>query len=502
MTRMVPSLDELAAAKAAGHRFAVVAASVVADGETPLSCFARLDADPGGAFLFESVEGGERTGRWSFFGSGLQPALRVDEGGASRFRDGVRLRGERALLGELRAALFEARAFVPEGLPPFTGGLVGHIAFDALSRFEPVPLAAPRADAGAEVELMMADAPYAYDHATHTLHALARIPLDGRLEDRRAEATAALEQRLSRMTEPVRLRPFGLPTDPTEGLETECNHDAESFQAAVRTAKEAILDGEIFQVVLSARFTVRQPVEPLALYRALRALNPSPYMFLLRPTEGPALVGASPEVLVSVEKGEVLVRPIAGTRRRGRTTKEDLELERELLADAKERAEHTMLLDLGRNDVGRVARPGTVRVEAPMHIERYAHVMHIVSDVHGTLAAGKDAVDALRAGFPAGTVCGAPKLRAAEIIAQLEPERRGTYAGAVGYFDPAGGMDTCIAIRTAVVHPDRVEVQAGAGIVHDSDPALEWKEVCNKARSPLSAIGVALSGRTRVGEAP
>lgn len=497
MTRFRPNLEELRAARASGHRAAVVGASVVMDGETPLSCFARLDGDPGGAFLFESVEGGERTGRWSFFGSGLASGLVLDDQGLARFGPDGRAPLDGSPLDAVREALAEATAYVGPELPPFGGGLLGHVAFDALARFEPVPIA-PGAASAPELQLMAADAPFAYDHADHAVHALTRVPLDDDLETGLARARAELEARLARLAEPIRLAPFNLDGASAEELEVEASRSQEDFERSVREAKQAILDGEIFQVVLSTRFTVRRSVAPLSLYRALRALNPSPYMFLLRPPDGPALVGASPEVLVRVDRGDVLVRPIAGTRRRGRTLAEDLALERELLADAKERAEHMMLLDLGRNDVGRVAAPGTVRVEAPLHIERYAHVMHMVSDVHGRLHDEADALDAFRAGFPAGTVCGAPKLRAAELIATLETDRRGPYAGAVGYFDPTGQMDTCIAIRTAVVHADRVEVQAGAGIVHDSEPELEWKECRNKARSPLTAVALAASGRCDV----
>ena len=493
MTAFVPSMDELIAASDR-HRRAVVSASVVADGDTPLSLFARLDADRGGAFLLESVEGGARTGRWSFFGSGLEEGIRAGETGLLRYGPAgahpLGASGSADPLPALRAFLAEREVYTSPELPPFSGGLVGFVAFDALARFERVPLAPPRAEPTPELELLWAEELYAYDHATHRLHALARIDLAD-LDREIARVRPALEARLARLAEPVHLSPFSpIAADPA-GLTVTESRERADYEAAVRRAKQAILEGEIFQVVISTRFSVQAAVAPLSLYRALRASNPSPYMFLLKPPEGPTLVGASPEVLVRVQGGEVLVRPIAGTRRRGRTTAEDVALEQELGADEKERAEHTMLLDLGRNDVGRVARLGSVRVSAPMHVERYAHVMHLVSDVHGELAPDKDAFDAFRAGFPAGTVSGAPKIRAIELLAELEPDRRGVYAGAVGYFDCSGGMDTCIAIRTAVVHPDRVEVQAGAGIVHDSDPAREYEECRSKARSPLAAVALA-----------
>jgi anthranilate synthase component 1 len=496
VTAFAPSLDELRAARARYGR-AVLGASVIADGDTPLSLFARLEADAGGAFLFESVEGGERTGRWSFFGSGLGAGLELRGGEVQGF-GGVRaaeIGGDP--LDPVRAELTRREAFVGRGLPPFTGGLVGFVGADALASFERVPLPPPAAGApDADAALLAVDDLYAYDHATHRLHALTRIDLRGDLDAELARARARLEARLARLAEPIRLAPFSSGGADPDAVPRRAHRSPADYARAVREAKTAIAAGEVFQVVVSQRWSVEARVRPLALYRALRALNPSPYMFLLTRPSGPALVGASPEVMVKVEAGDVLVRPIAGTRKRGATLAEDLALERELLADAKERAEHTMLLDLGRNDVGRVAASGTVRVEAPMHVERYAHVMHLVSDVHGQLDAGKDALDAFRAGFPAGTVVGAPKLRAAELLAALEPHRRGPYAGAVGYFDHAGGMDTCIAIRTLVVHPDRIDVQAGAGIVHDSDPRAEHEECVNKARSPFAAIALALSGET------
>lgn len=497
MTGFIPPREELERARAEDHKKAVVAASLITDGDTPLSLFARLSEDAGGRFLFESVEGGERTGRWSFFGSGLKPALRLDDGqmfhGPGSGTPGAT---GSDLLAALRAALARAEAWVAPSLPPFTGGLVGAFSFEALATFEPVP-SPPRGETEdwPDVDLLYADAPFAYDHATHRLHALGTIDLEAQdLDAEMARVRRVLEARLDRFSEPVRLRPFSPENADPDAVPRRAHRSRANFEDAVRTAKGAIQAGEVFQVVLSQRWSVDAAVEPFTLYRALRALNPSPYMFLLQRPDGRALVGASPEVLVRVDEGEVAVRPIAGTRRRGRTTAEDLALERELLADDKERAEHTMLLDLGRNDVGRVATPGSVRVEAPMHVERYAHVMHLVSDVFGDLAPDKDACDAFRAGFPAGTVVGAPKIRAAELVTELEPHRRGFYAGAVGYFDRAGSMDTCIAIRTLAVYPDRVEVQAGAGIVHDSDPTREHEECVNKARSPFAAVALALAG--------
>jgi anthranilate synthase component 1 len=353
--------------------------------------------------------------------------------------------------------------------------------------FEP----ASRAKSGSDLEgcFLLAETIVIVDHLRHRVSFVVLMPLAGDRDRSYDEAVERLRAMIDLLRAPL---PPITPIFPAASRvpESKCGVSDRVFLEAIRAAKEAIEAGEIFQVVLSRRLTVELSLSPFEIYRAFRALNPSPYMFLMELGDR-AVVGASPEVLVRVEHGEVLLRPIAGTRPRGRDPIHDAELESELLADQKELAEHRMLVDLGRNDVGRISETGSVRVERPLHIEHYSHVMHIVSDVHGKLRSGLDAFDAFRACFPAGTVSGAPKIRAMELIGRLEPEPRGLYSGAVGYFDFAGNMDTCIAIRTMVVRPDRVEIQAGAGIVYDSDPEKELEETNNKARGPLTALAIA-----------
>ena len=340
--------------------------------------------------------------------------------------------------------------------------------------------------------MLRADLVAAYDHLRHRVVLVHCVPLSGDLNALRDASVAQLTAAARALMTPAALPPIANPEDGGgPQLDVMANRSQADMVAAVARAKEAIVAGEVFQVVVSQRLTAKVAVEPLRVYRCLRALNPSPYMFLLE-FDDVAVVGASPEVLVRYEDGEVLVRPIAGTRPRGVDPVEDDALARDLLADPKELAEHRMLLDLGRNDVGRVAKPGTVQVDAPMHIERYSHVMHMVSDVRGEVAEGHDCFDVFRACFPAGTVSGAPKVRACELLAELEPDRRGLYAGAVGYFGFGGEMDTCIAIRTLVIEPDAVHAQAGAGIVMDSDPVSEHQECRHKAAAGLRAVAASL----------
>lgn len=512
--RVRPSLAELDA-YAGDARYVAVSTSIVADTLTPISAYARLRAGTeGGAFLLESVEGGELMGRWSFLGAGLREGVTLADGVAMVERDGAQQEQPcQDPLGLIRDMLAGRSVWSPVTLPRFHGGAVGWVGFDCVRYFEGVPLPAGAGTGVPEARLLMADLVAAYDHLRHRIVLVAHAPLapsaDTHPDDsaatseaRRAawtSAVARLTDAVRRLQRPLELAPLADPDDTTWALPPlESNRSQADMEAAVREAKEAVAAGEVFQVVVSQRVTARVSVPPLRLYRCLRALNPSPYMFLLQ-FDDVAVVGASPEVLVRVDQGEVLVRPIAGTRRRGGDAAEDQALAEELLADPKELAEHRMLLDLGRNDVGRVAIPGTVRVEAPLHIERYSHVMHLVSDVRGQVAPQHDCFDVFRACFPAGTVSGAPKVRACELLAKLEPDRRGLYAGAVGYFGVNGEMDTCIAIRTLVVHEDAVHAQAGAGIVFDSDPTREHEECLHKASAGLRAVAAALAdapGRT------
>lgn len=477
-------------AQAGPFTHVALSTALIVDGETPVSLFRRLN----GIFLLESVEGGELMGRYSFIGLRAAGSLQFDDG-QIELRRGAEVQrfAARDPLDVLRAELGRYRVWVPEGLPRFTGGAVGYLGFDCVACFEDLPLPARRADALPMACWQIAEELLVYDHVAHRLICIAHVPLTG---DRDAAYTAGVA-RLRAMVEAVMqpappARPWMPPVASVGDLDIREHRADQPFVAAVQRAQAAIVAGEVFQVVPSQRFSVEAAVDPVELYRSLRALNPSPYMFLLRFADF-AVVGASPEVLVRVEDGEVLVRPIAGTRRRGADAAEDRALAAELLADPKELAEHRMLVDLGRNDVGRVAEYGSVRVEDPLHIEQYAHVMHIVSDVRGTLRSDADAFDAFRACFPAGTVSGAPKIRACALLAELEAHRRGVYAGAVGYFDFAGNMDTCIAIRSLVVEADRVHAQAGAGIVYDSDPAKEDAECAHKARSPLTAVAMTLA---------
>lgn len=489
-----PDLQETLAYRGdASH--AALSVSLLADVETPISAFHKLRGGRPGSLLLESVEGGELMGRYSFMACGLQQRIELREGVLIHGGPQGEVRQEGGdLLAALRARLQDWRPWSPVALPRFHGGAVGYVGFDCVRAFDGVPLPDDPGLGLPEALLLLADEVYAYDHLAHRLIAVVHVPLDG---DRAAawhRGQARLQDAIARLSSAAAPPPWPLQRAPADlsGLEIRVNRDARDMQDAVRKAREAIVAGEVFQVVIGQRLTVPARVEAFALYRALRSLNPSPYMFFFD-FGSFCLVGASPEVLVRLEGDELLVRPIAGTRRRGRDEAEDTALEAELRADDKELAEHRMLVDLGRNDLGRVAAIGSVQVQRALHVERYSHVMHLVSDVRARLAAGQDAFDVLRACFPAGTVSGAPKIRALELIAALEPDRRGPYAGAVGYFAAGGDMDTAIAIRTLVVEPDAVHVQAGAGVVYDSVPEREHEECWHKAGACLQAVALTLS---------
>jgi len=497
--KCTPSLAEVLAYRGdASH--AAVSVSLLADVDTPISAFHKLGGGRGRSFLLESVEGGELMGRWSFMACDVREWLELRDGHGHFVRDGEQT--EVAFhdpLDAIRDRLAGVDVWSPAPLPRFCGGAVGYLGFDCIRYFERVPLPEEDPVGLPDGVLLFADEIYAYDHLAHRLLVIVHVPLSGAREHAYEEGVARIRAALDRLQgseapppEPWLLEADAAEVGQTRPLQVERNRTREDMEAAVAEARAAIVAGEAFQVVVSQRLTVRERVDTLALYRALRALNPSPYMFLLDLGEL-SVVGASPEVLVRLEGDELLVRPIAGTRRRGRDPAEDAALEAELRRDEKELAEHRMLVDLGRNDVGRVATVGSVRVEAPLHVERYSHVMHLVTDVRGRLREGLDAFDVLRACFPAGTVSGAPKVRACELLAELEPTRRGVYAGAVGYFGVNGDMDTAIAIRTLVVQPDAVHVQAGAGVVYDSDPASEHAECLQKAAACLRAVELALA---------
>ena len=479
-----------------GYNRIPLSREIPADLDTPLSAFLKVVDGPY-AYLFESVQGGEKWGRYSIIGLPARERIEIRGQRIQRFVDGVlqeecRHPDPLVWVSEFRQRF---RAAPSDDLADrFTGGLVGYFGYDIvryieprLARVEPLPdpLDLP------EIQLLVADEILLFDNLRGTLRLLLQ------LDPQRPDAYSAGQARLAELEE--RLRG---PLPPASQTQRRGRVDEEDFEAsfsragymaAVERIREYIGAGDVMQVVPSQRLSIPFAAPPLDLYRALRRINPSPYLFYvdLGRTQ---LVGSSPEILVRVEDGEVTVRPIAGTRPRGKTAEADQALEEELLADPKERAEHLMLIDLARNDVGRIASTGTVQLTDSFAIERYSHVMHIVSQVTGRLRPGLDAMDALRATFPAGTVSGAPKIRAMEIIRELEPVARGVYAGAVGYWGWNGNMDTCIAIRTAVVQDGQLHIQAGGGIVADSAPAAEWEETLNKRRAMFRAVDMAENG--------
>ena len=463
----------------------------VADLDTPVGVFLKLAAGKPNSFLLESIEGGAARGRYSAVG--LEPDLiwRCRDGRAELNRHALAAphafepAGEDAL-ESLRAAIAATQMTLPPGLPPIAVGLFGYLGYDMVRLMERLPATAPDVLGVPDAVLVRPTLVAVFDHVRDALSLFTTAwPQPGQdpqaawdaAQARLDEAEAALDRPLPRPAGPV-----SLPHLP----EPSSNFTREGFIAAVERAKEYIRAGDCFQVVPSQRFSVPFALPPFALYRALRRINPAPFLFFFD-FSGFAVVGASPEILVRLRDGEVTLRPLAGTRRRGATPEEDKALEAELLADPKERAEHLMLLDLGRNDVGRVSAIGTVRVPSQFQIERYSQVMHIGSEVRGRLRPGLTAVDALAGGFPAGTLTGAPKVRAMQIIEELEPSRRGIYAGGFGYFGADGGMDTCITLRTALVKDGTMHVQAGAGVVADSDPAAEYEETQQKARALFRA---------------
>ena len=464
---------------------------LTADLETPVSAYLKLAARNRYSFLLESVEGGEKIGRYTFLGA--DPFLLVRANGTrveiQRGSKTVRRRGN--VIEILREITQEFRPAGTEGLPPFSAGAVGYAGYDLIRLIE------PRVPPFRKNDVKMPDAVFAFfttllafDHLKHQIYAISNVRCDeweGRLRQGYRDACrriARLEKVLARPLRPPKTRPA------TKPLEVKSNVGKQRHCKSVEKAKEYILAGDIFQVVLSHRLEMEPNVPPFQIYRTLRMVNPSPYMFYLH-LDDSVILGSSPEMLVRVQGRQVDYRPIAGTRPRGATEAEDRRLGEELLSDEKELAEHVMLVDLGRNDVGRVCEYSTVKVPEFEILEYYSHVMHIVSSVQGKLRPDKDAFDTLMACFPAGTVSGAPKVRAMEIIAELEPSRRGVYSGSVMYLDFSGNLNSCIAIRTMVVRGKKAYIQAGGGIVADSDPEREWDETMNKARALLKAVELA-----------
>ena len=474
--------------------FVPVCKELMADLLTPVSAFLKIAEHSDYAFLLESVEGGEHVGRYSFLGKDPFLVLRARDGRTVIEKAGTVTESDAPLVPTLRTLMADYRSpYVPE-LPRFTGGAVGYLGFDAASWFEPVPLGGNANDpaaVGDAAGFMVFDTVLAFDHAQHRMLIIAnaRISGDEDLESLYQFACAKigfLEKELERTLSVSR-------TAQARPLEVRSNLARDEFENHVRTAKEHIAAGDIYQVVLSQRFEAAAAADPFTVYRALRHVNPSPYMYFIR-MGALAIVGSSPEMLVRVEGQRVETHPIAGTRPRGRNPEEDLRLGEELKRNEKERAEHVMLVDLGRNDLGRVCEYGTVRVPQFMALERFSHVMHLTSIVEGRLSEDADRLDALVSCFPAGTVTGAPKVRAMQIIAELEPTRRGIYAGAVGYLDFAGNLDFCITIRTIAMMNGSAYFQAGAGIVADSNPSAEYEETRDKARALVRALELAQQG--------
>ena len=485
-----PSYDEFVELAKRGN-VVPIACEILGDLETPVSAFLKIHRGRHG-FLLESVQGGEKWGRYSFLGTeparvwrarGHQIEVRRRDGGVEKIEAAN-------TLDALRDWLRGFRPVSVPGLPRFSAGAVGYIAYDLVRDFERLPVRATDDLGLPDAVFLLADRLLVFDNVKQRIQLIANVFLeDGTdLRSRYDEAVAAIEDWLARLRSPVVVPTLSVPRVGDAVLRS--NLSQAEYEAMVRRAKEYVHAGDVIQVVLAQRFEGELRAAPFNVYRSLRSINPSPYMFFLE-LDDLSLAGASPEVMVRVESGEVTVRPIAGTRPRGTVERDDLSLEQELLSDPKEIAEHIMLVDLGRNDVGRIAAVGSVAVTERLVVERYSHVMHIVSNVRGQLAPGHDAFDAFRSTFPAGTLSGAPKIRAMEIIEELEPVRRGVYGGAVGYFDLSGNMDTGIAIRTALFRDGRVYVQTGAGIVADSVPEREHLECLNKARGMFQALKMA-----------
>ncbi len=460
---------------------------IMADMDTPVSAFKKID-DGRYAFLLESIEGGEKWARYTFLGASPSVVIRSRGNTVEVLGEGEEIRREDVAdpMAFIRAELARYTPVSLPGLPRFFGGAVGYLGYDMVRHFESLPTAKPAVIGAYDSYFVVTDTILIFDNVSQKIKVVSNAHLDGGTSPKAAyeQALAKIDALIAKLKTPVVVSSAG---QTAKKVAFASNVTREGFEQAVEKAKEYIRAGDIFQVVLSQRFSGELTVEPLDIYRVLRTLNPSPYMFFLR-LDGTVVVGASPEVMVRKEGTKAELRPIAGTRPRSADPVEDTRLEQEMLADPKERAEHIMLVDLGRNDLGRVCTTGSVKVTELMVVERYSHVMHIVSNVQGELEEGRDAFDVVRATFPAGTLSGAPKVRAMEIIDELEPVRREVYGGAVGYFSFSGNMDLAIAIRTLVIKDGKVHLQSGAGIVADSNPAAEWQETVNKAMAVVKAI--------------
>jgi anthranilate synthase component 1 len=491
-----PTLDDFLKLAAQGNVISVTC-RLLADIETPLSAYRKIRGQ-GESFLFESVEGGEHLGRYSFVGCNPRAVIKQTGDRVEVVESGKVI--ESAVVGKdvkdglvvVERLMKKYRAVSMPGLPRFTGGAVGFIGYEFIHDIEPVVPRPPKDELGTPTMVfLIADQLLIFDRVAQTITVLVNAFLDGAANPTEVyeDAVAEVERLVSLLEQPSEHNPVSVP-DVMPAVAFESNVPKEKFSANVLKAKEYITAGDIIQVVGSQRFSTATKASPIDVYRAARSINPSPYMFLLE-LDGFSLVGASPEIHVRCEDGKVEIRPIAGTRRRGQTPEEDSALEKELLADPKERAEHVMLVDLARNDIGRVCDFGSVQVKELMAVERYSHVMHIVTQVEGKLSADKSLYDLMRATFPAGTVSGAPKIRAMQIISELEQTTRGPYAGCVGYFSFNGNLDTCITIRTALLKDGKAYVQAGGGWVNDSTPEGEFQETVNKSMAMRKAVAMA-----------
>jgi anthranilate synthase component 1 len=491
---LYPDLEGFKSLSAKGNLIPVYR-EILADTDTPVSASMKLGGTP--SFLLESVVGGEKWARYSFLGSRPSRVIR-SWGKKVEIIDNESRTQVFEVDDPVEVIKREATVYSPvdvQGLPRFYGGLVGYIGYDMVRFFERIP---DEGRPGLEIPdmfFMVTDTVVIFDNLKGKIKVVSNAHINNRSpEEVYREAVEKIDNIIERLRQPINSNP-PLPPFSKGGLEGFSGYTSsfitrEAFEDAVLKGKEYIISGDVVQVVLSQRFVRESHIDPFRIYRALRVINPSPYMYYID-TGGAKLVGSSPEILVRLEGRNIILRPIAGTRKRGETEEDDYALEEELRKDPKEMAEHIMLVDLGRNDVGRVAEIGSVKVTELMTVERYSHVMHLVSNVEGRLKNGLDAFDVLRACFPAGTVTGAPKVRAMEIIEELEPTKRGPYAGAVGYFSYSGNMDTCITIRTLIIKDDKIYVQAGAGIVADSIPEREYMETVNKAMGMMKAVDMA-----------
>lgn len=489
---VVPSLSDFKQMATQGNLIPI-SEEIHFDWETPISAFRKID-DGKTSFLLESVEGGEKWGRYSFLGSGSSHLFRSKGEDFEILKNSKILRKGKAKdpLQALEEFMGNYHPVLQDALLRFSGGAVGYLSYDLVRSFEKIPEQLRQDIDLYDCSFMITDVLLVFDNLKKKIKVIFNLFLDGQqtLEEAYQEAQEKIKSIIARLQRQNPPSPVRSPFTPSP---LRSNFSKEDYMKVVERAKEYIRAGDIIQVVPSQRFSTEVHCEPFDIYRALRSINPSPYLFYLKMNDM-ILMGSSPEVMVRLEGNQIELRPIAGTRPRGKTPEEDLRMEKDLLADEKEKAEHIMLVDLGRNDVGRVSEIGSVRVTELMTVEKYSHVMHIVSNVQGELAPRKNAFDVFRATFPAGTVSGAPKIRAMEIIEELEPFRRGFYAGAVGYFSFPGNMDTCIAIRSILIKDGKAYVQAGGGVVADSDPEKEYEETLHKAQAIFKAIQLAEEG--------